>query len=407
MRRSVATSKLTKDYIESKISQVSIMSKYLDIPVEVIEDCIEHNKLITSVFRDDDRNKSMGFTYNKKGKLKVRDFGGFGFFDDIYGVVAYVLSLVYDRKIDTNNKNDFYFVLKHIAYTFSDIIDGKDVDENLEGIIASAISKGRRRKTIIDIVPRSWNKDDKVIWNKWGINLQYLNTNFVVPVEQYYIDRGPDSDPKYYYKSKDPCYAYMLGQNRQGVYLIKLYFPLRNRATELKFITNCNVLEGLPNLELDDYDYILITKSSKDRLSIGSHLTYNPLYGEDNRKLNIGIINLPSENYELKEKEYEYLIKKLKDDGLILSLLDFDATGRHGAKYMQEKYNIPYLFITRGEFGLPNFGCKDFSDLHDKFSIKEINTFIKDTLKYVEIRFKQDRAAKDTDGISYNELPYY
>ena len=111
MRRSVSTTNLTKDYIESKISQVSIMSKYLDIPVEVIEDCIEHNRLITSVFRDDDRNKSMGFTYNKKGKLKVRDFGGFGFFDDIYGVVAYVLSLVYERKIDTNNKNDFYFIL--------------------------------------------------------------------------------------------------------------------------------------------------------------------------------------------------------------------------------------------------------------------------------------------------------
>lgn len=406
MRRSVATSKLTKDYIESKISQVSIMSKYLDIPVEVIEDCIEHNKLITSVFRDDDRNKSMGFTYNKKGKLKVRDFGGFGFFDDIYGVVAYVLSLVYERKIDTNNKNDFYFVLKHIAYSFSDIIDGKEVDETLDATIANAINKGKQRKTLIDIVPRSWNKDDKALWNKWGINLQYLNTNFVVPVEQYYINRGPDSDPKYYYKAKDPCYAYMLGQNRQGVYLIKLYFPLRNRATELKFVTNCNVLEGLPNLELDNYDYILITKSSKDRLSIGSHLAYHPLYGGDNRKLNIGVINLPSENYELKEKEYEYLVKKLNTDGLILSLLDFDATGRKGAKYMEETYNIPYLFITRGEFGLPNFGCKDFSDLHDKFSINEINTFIQDTLKYVEIRFKQNKL-DNGEGLLYDELPYY
>ena len=406
MRRSVATSKLTKDYIESKISQVSIMSKYLDIPVEVIEDCIEHNKLITSVFRDDDRNKSMGFTYNKKGKLKVRDFGGFGFFDDIYGVVAYVLSLVYERKIDTNNKNDFYFVLKHIAYSFSDIIDGKEVDETLDATIANAINKGKQRKTLIDIVPRSWNKDDKALWNKWGINLQYLNTNFVVPVEQYYINRGPDSDPKYYYKAKDPCYAYMLGQNRQGVYLIKLYFPLRNRATELKFVTNCNVLEGLPNLELDNYDYILITKSSKDRLSIGSHLAYHPLYGGDNRKLNIGIINLPSENYELKEKEYEYLVKKLNTDGLILSLLDFDATGRRGAKYMEETYNIPYLFITRGEFGLPNFKCKDFSDLHDRFSINEINTFIQDTLKYVEIRFKQN-TVNNGEGLLYDELPYY
>ena len=101
-----------------------------------------------------------------------------------------------------------------------------------------------------------------------------------IPVEQYYINRKVNPEPKYYYKPKDPCYAYMLGQNRKGVYLIKLYFPLRKRNTkELKFITNCNVLEGLPNLELDNYDYILITKSSKDRLSIGCHLAHNFFYG--------------------------------------------------------------------------------------------------------------------------------
>jgi hypothetical protein len=159
---------------------------------------------------------------------------------------------------------------------------------------------------------------------------------------------------------------------------------LRNRATELKFITNCNVLEGLPNLELDNYDYILITKSSKDRLSIGSHLASHSFYGGCDAKLNIGIINLPSENYELNQKEYDYLLGKLKDDGMIYSLLDFDTTGRKGAKYLRDKYNIPYLFITRGEFGLSNYKCKDFAELHDKFSINQINEFIKETIDYAE-----------------------
>ena len=66
MKRSIATCNLTKEYIESKISQEAIMSKYLDIPIEVIKNCIEHNNLITSIFRDDDTNKSMGFAYNYK-----------------------------------------------------------------------------------------------------------------------------------------------------------------------------------------------------------------------------------------------------------------------------------------------------------------------------------------------------
>ena len=386
MKRGIGTTHLTKDYIESKISQVAIMAKYLNIPIEIINDCIEHGHLIKSVFRDDDTNNSMGFAFNRKGRLKVRDFGGAGFFEDVYGTVAYVLSLICERRIEPNNKQDFYFILKHIAYSFSDIIDGKAVDETLDETISDAIKKGMSRKTLIEIVPRSWNQDDKTYWNSLGVSLGYLNTNFVVPVEQYYINRTVNTDPKYYYKPKDPCYAYMLGQNRKGVYLIKLYFPNRNKATELKFVTNCNVLEGLMNLELDDYDYILITKSSKDRLSIGNHLYSHLFYGGADVPLKIGVINLPSENYHLKENEYAYLQSKLAVDGKIISLLDFDRTGRAGAKYLKDTYDIDYIFITRGEFGLPNYGCKDFSDLHSKYSKSEIDNFVKETISYVEYK---------------------
>lgn len=406
MQRNPFTTNLTKAFIESKLSQVTIMSKYLDIPVEIIEECIASNKLIPSVFRDNDTNGSMGFAYNKIGKLKVRDFGGAGQFMDVYDTVAYVLSIICGRKIETNNKKDFYFILKHIANTFSDIIDNKEVDSNIIETIKGAISIGRQRRPIIEIVPRSWNKDDKEYWNHLGVKLDYLNTHFVIPVDQYYIDRGVDSDPKYRYKTKDPCYAYMLGQNNKGIYLIKLYFPKRDKSKELKFITNCNVLEGLPNLELDNYDYIIITKSSKDRLSLGSHIDGIPFYGgarKSSAKLNIGVINLPSENYRLNEKEYVWIKNKLAPNGIILSLLDFDYTGRQGAKYLKDTYNIPYLFITRGEFGLPNYGCKDFAELHDKYSYDEINNLIHETLTYVEIVYKTE---SNTDA-DYSEFPYF
>ncbi len=402
MIRNINTTNLTKSYIESKISQELIISKYLDIPMEVVQDCIEHNNLIPSKFRDDDNNGSMGIQYNTKGKLKVRDFGGFGFFEDVYGVVAYVLSLAYNRKIDTNNKQDFYFVLQHIANTFKNIIENKEVDNSINITIGNALTKAKNRRPIIEIVPRSWNKQDKSIWNHWGVSLSYLNTHFVIPVEQYYIDRGANTKPKYYYRDKDPCYAYMLGQNNKGIHFIKLYFPMRDRTKDLKFITNCNVLEGLPNLELNNYDYILITKSSKDRLSIGNHLATQPFYGEAKVKLNIGIINLPSENYKLNEKEYTWLNNKLASNGKIISLLDFDYTGRQGAKYLNDVYGIPYIFITRGEFGLPDYDCKDFAELHDKYSNKEINQFIKETIDYVTIK----RNSSDNYA-DFSNLPYF
>lgn len=402
--RNINNTKLTKDYVESKISQELIISKYLNIPIEVIKDCIENNTLIKSVFRDDDENGSMGIQYNVKGRLKVRDFGGFGFFEDVYGTVAYVLSLAYNRKIECNNKADFMFVLKHICTTFKDIINGKKIDDNLDKDIIKALNISKHRRPIIEIAPRTWNKKDKEYWNKLGVGLNFLNTNFVIPVEQYYIDRGVNTDPKYNYKEKDPCYAYILGQNKQGIYYIKLYFPNRNKKRECKFITNCNVLEGLLNIEQFNYDYILITKSSKDRLSIGSHIASNPLYGGGIKPLQIGIVNLPSESYKLTLKEYTWLKNRLKEDGKIISLLDFDYTGRLGAKYMYDNYDIPYLFITRGELGLPNYKCKDFADLHSLYSIDEINQFIKETITYIKLKYGQ--SIQDTNA-DYSSLPYF
>ena len=408
MLRNPNTARLTKEYIESKISQETIVSKYLDIPLEIIQDCINNNHLIPSVFRENDTNGSMGFAYNKKGRLKVRDFGGFGFFEDVYGTVAYVLSVIYNRQINTNNKNDFYFILKHIANTFSDIIDNKTIDESLDVDIKSGLIKLRTKKPIIEIAPRSWNKYDKELWGNWGISLNYLNTHFVVPVDQYYIDRKIDDNPKYKYTAKDPCYGYILGQNEEGIILIKLYFPLReHKNNNLRFITNCNVIEGILNLELDNYDYIILTKSTKDRLSIGCALSNNPLYGGLGNKLNIGIVNLPSESYHLKEKEYKYLNNKLKDTGVIISFLDFDATGRKGAKYLEETYGIPYIFITRGEFGLYNYGAKDFAELVEKYPTKEIISFIKETQTYINYdkRFIYSSNSFD-EGISTSSLPY-
>ena len=170
--------------------------------------------------------------------------------------------------------------------------------------------------------------------------------------------------------------------------MIKLYFPKRDKNKERKFITNCNVLEGLLNLEVSNYDIILITKSSKDRLAIGNWIYNHPFYGEDDRELLIGTINLPSENYHLTEIEYSFLSAKLATNGIIVSLLDFDKTGRCGAKYMQETYNIPYIFITRGELGLPNYHAKDFTELYLCHTKDEIDYYVKSIIDYVRNKYR-------------------
>ena len=194
MKRNINTTALSKDYILSKISEETIAAKYLDIPIETIINCVATGDFINSPLREDN-HPSFGFTINNKGKLKMKDFAGY-FQGDVFDLVAYILSIINGKQVVVNNKQDFYFILKHIAYTFSDIIDGKAIDMHNEKNIKSAIKASRNNKTIIELVTRNWNKKDKELWGKWRVSLDYLNTHFVVPVEQYYINRFANPEPK-------------------------------------------------------------------------------------------------------------------------------------------------------------------------------------------------------------------
>lgn len=379
MRRGISNTNLTKSFILSKLSQELIFSKYLGIDIDLIYHCIETNELIHSPFREEDINPSCGFQYNNKMKLKCRDFGGY-FWGDCFDLVADIASFQVKRRINVNNKQDFYFVLKHIAYTFKNIIYGNDVDESYDNNLTNTIHSVRSRKSIIEIIPRAFNKNDRDIWSKWGIDLGYLSTSFVYPVEQYYINRSLTPEPKYYYRESDPCYAYVLGQDYNGFVFIKLYFPLRDRKSQLKFITNCNILEGLISLEEHrKYDIICITKSSKDRLSMGNHF-YNY---KANYNFDIGFISLPSENYKLTENEYIYLNGRLKEEGNIISFTDFDRQGISCYLHMRNTFDIPGIFITNGKYGTLDYGAKDFAELKENYSDDTINEFINETLKYL------------------------
>lgn len=57
-------------------------------------------------FRND-RHPTVGFAYNDKHKLKIRDFAGYGMWGDCFDVVAYVLSFTTGRQINVSVKADF------------------------------------------------------------------------------------------------------------------------------------------------------------------------------------------------------------------------------------------------------------------------------------------------------------
>ena len=67
---------------------------------------------------------------------------------------------------------------------------------------------------------------------------------------------------------------------------------------------------------------------------------------------------------------------------------------------MSDNYGIKPLFITRGELGLPNYKCKDFAELEENYSEEQIDSFVKETLKYIQIKYERDNES-DEDYIPY------
>lgn len=377
MRRTINNTNLTKSFILSKVSQISIFSTYTGIDIDTIESCINNNEFVSSPFRIDN-HPSFGFRYDNRGKLKAKDFAGY-FQGDCFDAAALVLSEILHKDINIENKQWFIFVLKHIAYTFRNIIYGKDKDNNIENIINNGLELVRNKKPIIEFVPRNWNNYDKNYWDKFGVSLSYLNTNFIYPVEQYYINRKINPEPKYNYEydKRDLCYAYMLGQDNNNIYNIKLYFPNRKKES-VKFITNNNCLEGLLNFELSNYDIVIITKSTKDRLSLKSFIDnvfIDFSYG-GKESISIGIINIPHESYKLKQNEYDW-IKSKCSKGYICSLMDNDTVGYREAIWLKNNYNIIPFCIPK------EYNVKDFAELRNSYSIEFIKELIIKTYNYL------------------------
>jgi hypothetical protein len=372
------TNKINKKFILESISQVSIFSKYLDISETIILDCIENNNLIISPIRpinNEDSDPSCGFKFNNKGQLKMRDFGGY-FWGDCFDLVCLILNKVNNSNLSVSNPFDFTFILNHIATQFN-ILSG--IPDNIV-TIRENLHKVKSATKVFEFEIRDWDRYDKSIWiDKYKKLLTFddLNNAFVYPVEQFWVDKLSQPNPKYYYSKTNPCYAYYQG-TYGGVNLIRFYFPKRSNIldniTQPKFISNSQVIQGLINFNCV-YDYIIVTKSYKDVIVIKKLLELSIFSLKGTL---IGVIALPSENYYMSDKVINFLLDhlKCKDPCNIIMLLDFDAIGRKTVFYTINTFSVRYMFLTNGIFGLPNYGAKDPSDFVEYYGIDASLTII-------------------------------
>jgi hypothetical protein len=379
--------KITKDFILNHVTQEEIFSHYCNIPILVIEECINFNRLTSSPFRYDS-HASVGFRYGTTGKLKMKDFGG-SFWGDCFDAVAKVLNTTYKLKLNVVHKEDFLIILHHIAVEFN-LTNGISEDRLN---INQSLYKIKSQQTIIEIELREYgSKADYNYWIRRYHNIlsyEYLYSENIYPVERYWINPEESPDAKYYFTNKDPCYAYYDGR-LNNIPLFRLYFPARSKDYNTnmpKFISNSQSLQCLNTFKPDaSYDKIVITKSRKDAIIIKrllKEIDSDILFFKG--LSNIAVIAYPQENYKLSYDAFQWLIGKLKSKDVsdILVFLDFDKTGIKTALYTYYEYGIPYVFLTNGIFGLPNYGSKDISDYLEKNGVQETVKLIKSYIDYV------------------------
>jgi len=359
-RRSVnPLPKLGVKYILDTINQEDIFSVYSGIPLSHISAVAGTNKKLSAPYRNDS-DPSFGFTYRYNGKLVGRDFGGY-FWGDCFDFVAFTLNK------NVYVKNDFGQIMEDIARTF--------------GIhsYATATKKVAYKKLDIEIKKkpvlriqvrvRKWIRQDGEYWyNRFGVTQKILKYYKVFPVQFLYFN----GNEIYEFRPDDPAYAYYLGI-RDGIEYWKVYYPYRDKGQ--RFHSNGGVVQGIH--QITPAPFGLITKSLKDVMCAAS--------------ISVQAIAPASEGGTLTIEQVNYLRSKWN---FLISLMDFDRTGRILARKLRRDFNIPSIFITNGEFHTFDFGkgVKDLSDYHDKYGRNQ-TILIKD--KIIECGFESNNELVD------------
>lgn len=335
-------SKEIKQYILNRVSEITIFSYYLQIPASDINESIaKTNKKIKNVWRGE-KDPSIRFEYNSQSKLRMIDYGSKLWTGDCFHIAGVVLNR------NSNNPIDFKYILNDIIQNLlNDNTNYIPIDKPIISIKENKIKK-------IDILTQSFSKFDFNFFSQFHIRNNSIKNTFVV--QNYWIDNVQNI---YEYSEKDPCYAYFIDKLNDQI-LWKLYFPFRKKT---RFLTNNPIsIEGLQQLK--DNDYLIITKSRKDKMLLDQIFI-------DLNISNVDVVALHSESIYVPDNIIKYLKSKYKE---IFSIFDNDKAGIECTQNFASNYAIyPYLFGGKSHENL----SKDVTDTAKDYGYKHILTIIR------------------------------
>lgn len=302
---------ITKEYLLTKVGEVAIFCKYLNLS------SIREEELICNPLRND-KNPTASFKW-VNDRIQFRDWSE-TFSRDCFNVAQLV-----------TRKRTFYDTLIQIAIDFH-LIGGKqyadkgfvpiNVDDNLKEVRREV---GEKKK--ISVITKDFHAVELNYWKQFSITKEDLKKFNIFSIAQAYVD----DRLTYTWRKNDFGFAYYFGEEN-----FKLYFPLREKG---RFIhNNASVLQGWNQLP-ETGNHCLITKSYKDVIALSK----------------FGIISLAptSETMPITQELYEDLKRRF---GKVFILYDNDWRGKRAVVKILKQFPdiIPLLF--------PKEEPKDFTD---------------------------------------------
>lgn len=313
---------LTKELIESKISQETLISNYYGVPIKKGLFCAKHRT---------DSHPTCCY-YKRNGRIYIKDFGS-----DYYGDWIYVVK----QKFNCN-----YYDALAIAANDFDIQKIPHLNKNKVKISNESLSENKQ--SIIRVEIRDFQQYELDWWNKFGISLQTLKKFRVFSCKNIWIN-----DHIIHLETNNQLVFGYYGGIKDGIEQWKLYWPNNKKY---KWLSNrdSSQLQGARMLPKSGGDLIIIQKSLKDVM-----LLY---------EFGIPSIAPNSENLFLSDEQLMKLKSKFKR---IIVWYDNDAPGKaYLEKIKKEHPELDYFYIPE------EFKEKDFSDFYKKYGKDEATKFL-------------------------------
>lgn len=313
---------LTKELIESKISQETLISNYYGVPIKKGLFCAKHRT---------DSHPTCCY-YKRNGRIYIKDFGS-----DYYGDWIYVV----EQKFNCN-----YYDALAIAANDFDIQKIPHLNKNKVKISNESLSENKQ--SIIRVEIRDFQQYELDWWNKFGISLQTLKKFRVFSCKNIWIN-----DHIIHLETNNQLVFGYYGGIKDGIEQWKLYWPNNKKY---KWLSNrdSSQLQGARMLPKNGGDLIIIQKSLKDVM-----LLY---------EFGIPSVAPNSENVFLSDEKLMKLKSKFKR---IIVWYDNDAPGKaYLEKIKKEHPELDYFYIPE------DFKEKDFSDFYKKYGKDEATKFL-------------------------------